>query len=367
MMSSVASEWRSLRSKFPERKAQLGLSLRVTIAALSSFAVSHFLKVPLPLWTVVTAVVLTQATFGRSVKATIDYLVGTLGGAVYAGAVAILVPHSNDVSLAGVIALAVAPLAFLGAVYPSLSVAPLTGVLVLLVPRFVHVGPVESAVDRVLEVAVGGIIALAVSLLVLPARAHSFAIEGAARTLDLMAGSLPKLFEGFIRPRDAAAIARIQDSIGEAVARAQASALEAKHERIVFLTGEPDHEPLLRTLTRLRHDLVMIGLAAAEPLPESLQARLGPLLARVAQTSADQLRRRGEALVGRCEPAPPEGVEAAFDNYTEAIASVGREGLTQGLPVDALERIFTLGFALDQMRQDLRDLDRCASEVARRR
>ena len=71
-----------------------------------------------------TAVVLTQATFGRSVKATIDYLVGTLGGAVYAGAVGILVPHSNDVSLAGVLALAVAPLAFLGGVYPSLSVAP---------------------------------------------------------------------------------------------------------------------------------------------------------------------------------------------------------------------------------------------------
>ena len=128
-------------------------------------------------------------------KATVDYLVGTLGGAVYAGVVAVLVPHSNDVSLAGVLALAVAPLAFLGGVYPSFSVAPLTGVLVLLVPRFVHVGPIESAVDRVLEVSVGGIIALAVSLLVLPARAHSFVIEGAARTLDLMAGSLPELFE----------------------------------------------------------------------------------------------------------------------------------------------------------------------------
>ena len=52
-----------------------------------------------------------------------------------------------------------------------------------MVPRFVHVGLVESAVDRVLEVAVGGVTALAVSLLVLPDRAHSFAIESAARTL----------------------------------------------------------------------------------------------------------------------------------------------------------------------------------------
>jgi len=364
-MSSVATEWRSLRSQFPEHRAQLGLSLRVTIAALAGFAVSHLLKVPLPLWTVVTAVVLTQATFGRSVKATIDYLMGTLGGAVYAGVVAVLIPHSNDVSLAGVLALAVAPLALLGALYPSLSVAPLTGVLVLLVPRFVHVGPLESAVDRVLEVAVGGIIALAVSLLVLPARAHSFAIEAAARALDLMAGSLPELFDGLVRPLDAAVIARIQDSIGEAVARTQASAAEAKHERIVFLAGEPDHGPLLRTLVRLRHDLVMIGRAAAEPLPGQVQARLGPLLARVAETTADQLRRRGEALAGRREPAL--AAEAAFDNYAEAIASAGREGLTQGLPVDALERIFTLGFALDQMRQDLRDLDRCVSEIARSR
>ena len=240
-------------------------------------------------------------------KATVDYLVGTLGGAVYAGVVAVLVPHSNDVSLAGVLALTVTPLAFLGAIYPSFSVAPLTGVLVLLVPRFVHVGPIESAVDRVLEVSVGGIIALAVSLLVLPVRAHSLVIEGAARTLDLMAGSIPELFEGFIRPRDAAAIARIQDSIGEALARTQASAAEAKHERMVFLAAEPDHGPLMRTLKRLRHDLVMIGQAAAEPLPAFLQARLGPLLEQVARTSSDQLRGRGEALAGRREPASLEG------------------------------------------------------------
>ena len=44
-MSSVASEWRSLARNF-RNAAQLGLSLRVTIAALSGLAVSHLLKVP---------------------------------------------------------------------------------------------------------------------------------------------------------------------------------------------------------------------------------------------------------------------------------------------------------------------------------
>jgi uncharacterized membrane protein YccC len=366
-MSRVATELRSLRAQVLEHRAQLGLCLRVTIAAVSGFALSHLLSVPLPLWTVLTAVILTQVTFGRSVKATIDYLAGTLGGALYAGAIAALVPHTNDFSLAGVLAVAVAPLALLGAINPSFSAATFTGVLVLLVPGIAHVGPIESAVNRVLEVALGGVTALIVSLLVWPARAHSLAIEATARMLDLMARSLPELFSGFVRPRDAAAIGCIQDSIGQAVTRTQAIAAEAKHERIGFLSAEPDQGPLLRTQLRLRHDLVIIGRATAEPLPETFKARLGAPLARIAEITADHLRRSGEALVARRGPTPHDAVAAAFDGYAEAFAAVRREGLTRGLPVDAVERIFTLGFALEQMRQDLRDLDRCVREAAHRR
>lgn len=366
-MSRVATEWRSLQTQVLEHSAQLALSLRVTTAALLGFALSHLLNVPLPLWTVLTAVILTQVTFGRSLKATIDYMAGTLGGAVYAGAVAVLVPHTNDLSLAGVLAVVVGPLALLGAINPSLTAATFTGVLVLLLPGFAHVSPIESAVYRVLEVAVGGISALAVSLLVLPARAHSVAIEAAARTLDLMARYVPELFAGFVRPRDAAASDRLQDSMGQAVARTDAIAAEARHERISLLAAVPDHGALLRTLLRVRHDLVMIGRAAAEPLPETLQARLGPPLARVAETTADHLRRSGEALAAGREPPPLDAAEAAFDGYAKAFALVRREGLTLGLPVDTAERIFTLGFALDQLRQNFRDLDRCVREAARRR
>jgi uncharacterized membrane protein YccC len=83
-MSRIATEWRSLRAQVLKHRVQLGLSLRVTIAALLSFMLSHLLHLPLPLWAVLTAVLLTQVSFGRSLKATIDYLAGTLGGAVYA-------------------------------------------------------------------------------------------------------------------------------------------------------------------------------------------------------------------------------------------------------------------------------------------
>src|SRR5208337_3850037 len=116
-MSRVATELSSLRAQVLDHRAQLGLSLRATIAALAAFAASHLLHVPLPLWTVLTAVILTQVTFGRSVKATVDYLVGTVGGAIYAGAVSVMIPHADGVSLAAVLAIAVAPLAFLGAIF----------------------------------------------------------------------------------------------------------------------------------------------------------------------------------------------------------------------------------------------------------
>jgi uncharacterized membrane protein YccC len=355
-----------LRKPVLEHKAQLSHSVRVTTAVVASFLLSQLLHVPLPLWTMLTAIVLTQMSFGRSLKATLDYLAGTLGGAVYGGALAALVPHANDIALTGVLVIAVAPLALLGAINPRFNVATFTGVLVLMVPGMTHTGPIESAFYRVIEVAVGSITALAVSFLVLPARAHALAIEAAARMLDLAARSFPELFAGFVKARDAAAMARIHDSIGQAVVRLEAIAAEARHEQIRFLDAESDLGPLRRTLLRLRHDFVMIGRAAAVPLPETFRQRLGPVLARVADTAADYLRGSGEALASRKPPPQLGAVEAALDGSADAFATIRHEGLTLGLPVDTVERIFALGFALEQLRHNFRDLDRCVGEAARR-
>jgi uncharacterized membrane protein YccC len=355
--------WYDTRAWTRNHRAELALSLRVTIAALLSFALSNLLIIPLPLWTVLTAVILTQVNFGRSLKATFDYLVGTLGGAIYAGTVAALIPHPTQIALAGVLAIAVAPLALLAAINPTFGAATFTGVLVLLVPGIANVGPVESAVYRVLEVAVGGFTALAVSALVWPTRVHALAIETSAQMLELAAQFLPEFFAGFTRASDATTIGRLQDRIGEAFARLDGIAAEARHERIRFLIAEPDLGPLLRTLLRLRHDLVMIGRSATAPLPEMLRARLEPLLARIIKTVAEYLQQSAAALVFRRGPSPRDALEAVLDEYARTFAAVRSEGLTRQLPVDAVERVFVLSFALEQLRQHLRDLDRCVREV----
>jgi hypothetical protein len=142
-------------------------------------------------------------------------------------------------------------------------------------------------------------------------------------------------------------------------------AAEATRERLAYLASEPDKGLMLRTLLRLRHDVVMIGRAAVVPLSEIVQARLGPPLARAAETAVDYLRGSSAALIARRNPLPLAAVDAAFDAYAAEIAALRREGLTRDLPVDALERLFALGFAVEQLRHDFRELEQCVTEDAR--
>jgi uncharacterized membrane protein YccC len=136
-----------------EHRVQLALSIRVTIAALVALALARLLQLPLPLWAVLTAVIVTQMSVGRSLMATFDYLVGTLGGAIYGGAIGVLIPHASEIALLAVLALAVTPLAFIAAINPRFSVAPITAIIVLLIPTMTHATPFASALDRVIEVA----------------------------------------------------------------------------------------------------------------------------------------------------------------------------------------------------------------------
>jgi uncharacterized membrane protein YccC len=349
-------------ARVKSRKVELGLGVRVTVAALGALAIAMALGLKLPLWAVLTSLIVTQMSVGRSLKATRDYLVGTVGGAIYGGAVAVLIPHTGEGALLAVLVLAVAPLAFLAAINPSLNVATVTAVIVLLLPMMNHATPLDSAIDRVLEVTVGAITGLLVSFFVLPSRAHSLIRVNAAHMLDLIAAVLAELLAGLTRGRDNDALHALQDGIGAAMASLNAIGAEAERERAAHLSSGPDTGPLLRTVLRLRHDLVMIGRATVVPLPADLQARLAAPLARVSETMAAYLRAIAAALrTGRGAPAIWP-VQAALQAYAAEVAALRNEGLTRGLSGDAIERFFALGFSLEQMRQNLKDLERCVAQ-----
>jgi hypothetical protein len=351
-----------LFDRLRSRKTQLALAVRVTVAAIAAFAIASALHLMLPLWAVLTSLIVTQMSVGRSLKATRDYMFGTIGGALYGGAIAVLIPHSGEGGLLALLVLAVAPLAFIAAINPSLNAATVTAVIVLLVPAMSHANPLGSAIDRVLEVAVGALTGLLVSFLVLPSRAISQIRVNAATLLELLAAAFAELLAGLTRGLDNDALHRIQDGIGAAITGLNATGAEAERERAAHLSSGPDTGPLLRTILRLRHDVVMIGRASVVPLPTNVQARLKQPLFDVSAAIVSYMRSVAASLRAGAGAADIRPVDVALQAYAAEVASLRAEGLIRGLPGDAAERFFALGFSLEQMRQNLNDLSRCHAD-----
>jgi uncharacterized membrane protein YccC len=348
--------------RFWARKTQLALAVRIAAAAVAAYAIAVALHLLLPLWAVLTSLIVTQMSVGRSLKATRDYMLGTIGGAIYGGAIAVLIPHSGEGSLLALLVLAVTPLAFIASLNPSLNSATVTAVIVLLLPTMHHSNPLDSAIDRVMEVSVGAVTGLVVSFLVLPSRAVNQIRVNAARLLELLAAAFAELLAGLTRGLDNDALHRIQDGIGVAVTGLNATGAEAERERSAHLSSGPDTGPLLRTIQRLRHDVVMVGRASGVPLPANVQARLARPLSDVSDAIVSYMQSVAASLRNGAGSAEIQPVDAALQAYAAEVAAVRRDGLIRGLPVEAAEHFFALGFSLEQMRQNLNDLCRCHAD-----
>ncbi len=342
-------------------------ALRLSAAALLALWLSYRLGLTLPLWSVLTALVVTQISLGRSLKATLDYFAATVGGVVWGAGAALLVPHSSETALLFVLLLALAPLAFAAALFPRLAVGPTTAAIVVLIPQMLHTTQIASALDRVTEVSLGGVTGLFVSFVLMPTSAFQHTREIAAQALIDMAQAVPKLMEGFVQGLGDVEAHRIQDGIGRQLSELSLVAAEAERERPLRIADGPLTGPLFRTLLRLRHDIVIIGRAAYCPLPAFLEPVLQPLLASIGKETATHLQACAAALSRKQKAPSREPLDLALSGYTAEIETLRRSGQLRELQVEAVERLFATGFALEQMRRNTQDLDRCIEEWAARR
>ncbi len=342
-------------------------ALRLTAAAFLALWLSYRLGVTLPLWAVLTSLVVTQISLGRSLKATLDYFAATIGGVLWGGLIALLVPHSSETALLFVLALAIAPLAFAAALYPQLSVGPVTAAIVVLIPQMLHTTPVASALDRIIEVSLGGLTGLLVSFVFIPLSAFQHTREIAAQALQGMAQAIPQLMTGFEHGLGDLEAHSIQDGIGQRLNELLSVAAEAERERPLRLASDPLTGPLSRTLLRLRHDLVIMGRAAQSPLPESLKAALHAPLTAIGNEAKGHLQACAAALLSMQRAPSRERLDSALASYMAEIETLRCAGELRKLPVDEVERVFATAFALEQIRRDLQDLDLCVEEWAARR
>ena len=159
----------------------------------------------------ITAIIVMQSSVGGTLGASIERMVGTVGGAVVGAAVAVVGSWTKMPEVLELVA-AIIPLSIAASVYQSMRIAPVTAAILLLASPS-NIDPLLSAADRVFEIALGSVVGLAVAILVFPARAHGTLVDKAAQTITLLAEVLRNMLADLDGSRDEAAFARLHERI----------------------------------------------------------------------------------------------------------------------------------------------------------
>jgi uncharacterized membrane protein YccC len=351
----------NLLSFFRAHPAEWRQTLRVVAAVAATLLAIDLLNLPQGYWAVITAVIVVQTSLGSSLKAALDRLWGTLVGAAVGACVAILLPHSAPIEVAITIVLATIPLAYLAAVNPAFRVAPVTAVIMLVPTAGQALDPVTTALDRVFEILLGNVVAVAVSILVFPARAHEQMREAAAKVVTINAELMDMLVDGLLTGTGRQGVQPIQARIRASIKQAETAAEEASRERRMRLSDSDDPEPVIRTLYRVRHDLVMVGRAAAKPLPQALLPLLSAPLEALRNETTGTLKAIA-ATSNDNTPAPTiDAYQAALKGFVAALDKCAQAGIPEA--TTEAERLFALRFALEQLGDDLRDLASRSAET----
>jgi len=346
------------------QRAAIRLALRTMLAGLITFTLAHLLELPQGYWAVLTSVIVMQASVGGSLKAGLDRMLGTVAGAIWGVSVTLAIPHHDTLTLGLTLAVALTPLALVAALKSNYRVAPVTAIIVLLSTTGVQLGPVRYAIDRVLEIGLGCLVGFAVSLLVLPARAHGLLAEAAEEVILALRDLLELLLQETTRSPDGTALAATHLRLSQALSRVEGLVDEVKRERANRLTDTPDAEPFARNLRRLRHDLTAIGRTVTEPLPQPARQYLEEAMGDLRLAISDYLVGSAASIRGRRVPPSLESVDKALLAFRDSMDRLRQSGTLRDLGIDAVEQVFSLAFAVQQLRGDLGDLaDRVAEHA----
>ena len=345
-------------------RTQARLAVRMTAACFFAYVVGLVLGLQQNQWAVLTSIIVMQASVGGSLKAMLDRFVGSLGGAIAGVIVSVGLHRLGFASPGAALAIGLPPLTLLAALKPAYRVTPITFIILILTPNLQVLGPVESAYERMFEIAVGSVIALLVSLVILPARANEALAQAVGQALTAMADLMTALPQGLVGKPDTPGIEAAHARIRSATAKAEIAADEALRERASFLTDGVDPLPICRTLRRLRHDLAILGRTMSAPLPNPVDGVLLEPITDMSAAISEFLVGSAAAFTKRQPVLSLAEVDAAFAIQSQAVTTIRQQGLSRLLPDDELARIFGLEFALDQLRRDLGDVRERGSEFA---
>ena len=327
-------------------------AVRVTVAATSAFALYHVWNLPQGYWAVFTTVIVVQTSIGATMNLAIDRLVGTLFGALVGGLAVALRPQT-PLGLGVAMAIAVIITSFGAASGSRLKVAPVTAVIMLISPSAGHMGPLETAVLRVVEITIGSVIGVLATLFIFPARAH----KAAAKRIETALNDMALVIEGSIArlQGETVDLVPVTSRLRACLAGVETAMGEAARERSSRLGDDRLPDAAVRTLWRLRGDVIVLSRTAEAGLPEPAGTHLKPAAEALLQTQAAFARSCGVAMASNA-PIDRAPLNAAHVAFQAAVEGVRRERLTRDLTLEGISPYFGLVFAAESLHANLGDL-----------
>ncbi|MCP1119951.1 putative membrane protein YccC [Robbsia andropogonis] len=320
---------------------------RLLIGAFGSYACAEYFGFAQSFWSVITALVVIQANVGGTVTVSIDRLVGTVAGALVGALVTPLLALAAPVWLALLIALV--PLAFMAATRPGYRIAPITAVIVILAGADFHPFWLGAAY-RVLEISLGTVFGVLVSLLVFPSHAHRAIRRQCARAM----GPLADLLDRFLVERGRIQSDRIiplHDKVRAAIAAAEKSVQDARREpgaRHLDLGVE------IRALRRIHSDVIFVG-RATDDWPQAAEwPELDSAIEGLADVSHRAFEALGHALTHGGSTSAIKDLDQAVGKVIEVLSMASERA--PDLAAAAQQKLGVLPFTIQTLRRDITDL-----------
>jgi uncharacterized membrane protein YccC len=341
---------------FLQRKAEARHTLRVVIAVLAAYLAYVAFALPQGYWAVFTTLIIIQASIGGTVGAAMDRMCGTVLGAVVGGLADALAPHT---ALGRGVALAVASAitAYVAMLRPNMKVAPVTAAIMLLSSAG-KLDPFHAAIYRVIEIGLGSVIGVAVTLLVFPTRSRTVVSIRTAEVLGRVAELLGHYVDWLTRfeVEPATDLHPLHDKIRNGIVAVEAAVADTEREKAARLGYHHLSPATPRTLWRIRSEAVTMGRALRAPWPPAVRAQLAAPGRAMLTADALMLQACVQALKSRTTVERPPQLVEAHDAFQDAVANLRRERVTRDLTFDAIGSVFSFSFALESLYAHLADM-----------
>jgi len=323
-------------------------AIKTAIAGVAAMYVTRLFHLPQGYWAAISALIVMQSNVGATLSASRTRLAGTAVGAVVGGAfMALLGDNMLDFALAVALAFF---LCFVLRLPDSQRLATVTVAIIMLIAQSASAWVV--ALHRFIEVSLGILIALVVSLTLWPNHARRSLREGLAAALV----NLGALYQAAMGVDQAAASDSLKalDAQVSDVFRDNAALLEnALHEVFGPMRDRESLALLAAQVERIRQAVERLEFAVRDGAPETYLRRFDAELEQLHSAIAAAFGSLSDSIrAGKPDPRWPE-LTAAISALDNKAALVRTSGASASYPLDEVLHFYSLLLGSRTLAQEL--------------